>query len=83
MSSVSYDEVWSYSRQQIEEYLAECKAVMSGNTCLSDDCTVTLETLSDREVGPMALPRTRVRMEGPGAGAFHQAFLLHFLSGGG
>ena len=83
MSSVSYDEVWSYSREQIEEYLADCKAVRSGNAYAADACTVTLETLSDREVGSLALPRTRVRMEGPGAEAFHQGFLLHFLSGGG
>ena len=68
-----YDEVWSYSREQISEYLQECGP---------QSCHIYMESRPDHVVGPLTFPRTRVVIEGPGAEEFHHQFRLHFLSGG-
>lgn len=83
MSSGSYDEIWSYTCEQIEEYLLSRGALKKEDAYCADGCSIVLEALPDRKAGALALPRTRVRMEGPGAEEFHHAFLLNFLSGGG
>lgn len=83
MSSGSYDEIWCHTCEQIEEYLLDCGAERSGDTFLTAGCRITLQTLPDRCIGSLVLPRTRVRMEGPCSKSFHHAFFLHFLSGGG
>lgn len=84
----AYDEIWGYPCERIREYLLNSGAGRDGDPCEADvydtaGCRIVLETLPDRRVGKLTLPRTRVRMEGPGAEAYHQAFFLHFLSGGG
>ena len=78
-----YDEIWSFTFGQIEEYLMRSGASWDGNAYLMEGCTVVLEKLPDHNAGSLALPRTRVMMEGVGAESFHHDFLLNFLSGGG
>lgn len=83
MSSGSFDEVWSYPLDQIEEFLLQSGFEKREDIYHSDDVCVTLEIKPDHHAGPLALPRVRVRMEGSGAETFHHIFVLHFLSGGG
>lgn len=83
MGHESYDEIWGYTCEQIRDYLLEAGAVKNGDIYCTDGCSIRLESLPDRNAGVLALPRTRVCMEGVCAGSFHHAFLLHFLSGGG
>lgn len=77
------DEKWSYTYEQIEEYLLGCGASKSGTVYSLDDCTVRLESLPDRPFGHLTFPQTRVIIEGPGAAEFYRLFRLNFLTGGG
>ncbi len=89
---MTYDEKWSYTYEQIEEYVMSCGAKKAG-PCGPDasyvcryilpDCEVTLEALPDRPMGNLVFPNTRIRIEGPGADSFYHGFRLRFISGGG
>jgi len=52
---------------------------------LPEGCDVTLSRLAPVEHGPIVLPRTTVRMEGPDQAieGVHQRFFLRFMSAGG
>ena len=79
----SFDEIWCYTCEQIEEYLIRSGAAKRGDTYYTKGCITMLESMPDQSMGAIMLPRTRVRMEGTCAESFHHAFLLNFLSGGG
>lgn len=77
------DERWSYTYEQIHEYLLECGAIQNGALYSLVDCTVQLEALPDRPFGLLSFPQTRILIQGPGADNFYHGFRLRFLTGGG
>lgn len=96
---MNYDQVWSYTYDQIEAYVlgqgANKECIVPGGRAPADcdasisaqytlcDCTVILQALPDRSLGHLVFPRTRVLIDGPGAEEFYHGFYLNFLSGGG
>ena len=80
---MTYNEIWGYSYERIQEYLLSQGAKVHGDVYHLANCVVTLERLPDRKVGELAFEQTRVHIEGPGADDFyHHHFKLKFLSGG-
>lgn len=77
------DEKWSYTYEQIEEYLLECGASKNGAVYSLADCEVRLQDLPNRPFGRLTFPQTRVIIEGTGAAEFYRRFRLNFLTGGG
>ena len=82
-SDMVFDKIWGFPSERIREYLEERGAETGSGVYSCAGCVATVEALPDRRIGNIFLPQTRVRMEGPGAEAFHHEFLLRFLSGGG
>lgn len=78
-----YDEKWSYSYDQLEEYILGRGAKKEEGSYLLEDCVVYLEALPPRRVGRLEFPVTGVIIEGTGAESFYRGFFLRFLSGGG
>ena len=78
-----YDEIWSYTHDQIEQYLYSNGAVYDGAFYCLDECTVALEALPSRRLGHFDFPQTRIMVDGPGADRFYHGFRLQFLTGGG
>lgn len=79
---MTYDEKWSYSYEQIEDYVLECGAIKTGSTYTLPECIVVLEALPPRLTGHLEFPSTRVIIDGSGAAEFYKGFFLNFLSGG-
>lgn len=68
-----YDEIWSIPEKRIREYFASVNA---------DGCKIFVTPLSDRQLGGLGFPQTRVIIDGEHAEELHKAFSLNFLSGG-
>ena len=82
MSEYTYDEIWGYEYERIQEYLLSQGAAADEDTYDLGACTVMLESLPDRQAGRLFFAQTRVCIKGSGAENFHHRFKLHFLSGG-
>lgn len=70
-SMKEYDEVWSVKAEEVREFF-------SGR-----EGDVSVIPLPDKKIGAVALPQTRVIIQGDNAEELYRQFFFRFLRGGG
>ena len=82
---MTIEENWAVAMERVQAFFAQQPDVTTTrNGFLYGDCRITLVVL-DGQMGPWAMPRTLIRIEGPEAEAkaIYHRFFLRFLSAGG
>lgn len=83
---MNYDENWGIAFTRIDDFFSSQSDVERTGDCVFSygDATIQLEELSEKRMGSLYFPRTRVRIAGDvDADEIHRRFYFRFLSAGG
>ena len=79
-------EIWAVSRERISDFfLSQDDVYQNGDDCfLYKECEIRLSVRSERMLGKLAFPATKVDFRGPGPDTeeIYRRFFLRFISAG-